>query len=78
MPAEPDFADLDGVRKLEALDSALTRLGRLRPKQKQRVLGGVLACIRHDRQITPAELELFRVIATSLGCPMPPASALAP
>ena len=74
--AEPDFAELNGVRKLEALDSALGRLALLRPKQKQRVLGGVLACIRHDQQITTAEMELFRAIAATLGCPMPLGSAI--
>jgi len=74
--AEPDFAALGAVRKLAVLDTALARLNRLHPKAKRRVLEGVLACIREDRQITTAELELFRAIAATLGCPMPPATAI--
>jgi Zn-dependent protease with chaperone function len=74
--AEPDFAQLESVRRLEALDAALARLGLLRPRHKQRVLGGVLACIRQDRHITTEEIELYRAIAATLGCPMPPASAI--
>lgn len=74
---EPSFASMESARELRPLDAALERLAVLRPKQKQRVLGGVLACIHHDRQISVAELELFRVIAASMDCPMPPATAIA-
>mgnify|MGYP001812003047 CR=1 FL=1 len=73
---EPSFSPLDDARKLRSLDVALERLAALRPKQKQRVLSGVLASIHHDRRISIEELELFRVIAASLGCPMPPAMAM--
>jgi Zn-dependent protease with chaperone function len=73
----PPLADLRDARKLETLDAALVRLEELRPRDKQRVLAGVLACIRHDRRIAAEELELFRAIAAALGCPMPPATALA-
>ncbi|NNC64917.1 MAG: M48 family metallopeptidase [Gammaproteobacteria bacterium] len=76
--AEPSFSPLDDARELQSLDAALERLASLRPKQKQRVLSAVLASIRHDRRISIAELELLRVIAASLGCPMPPAIAFAP
>jgi len=74
--AEPSFVPLADARKLRPLDAALARLTELRPKQKQRVLAGVLASIHHDRKISIQELELFRVIAASLGCPMPPAVAI--
>ena len=40
------------------------------------VLAAVLACIRHDGHIGIAELELFRAIAATLGCPVPPAAAI--
>lgn len=75
--AEPSFSPLEDARRLEILDAALARLAELRPKQKQRVLAGVLASIHYDRHISITELELFRVIAASLGCPMPPAMAIA-
>lgn len=75
--AEPSFSPLEEARRLEPLDAALTRLAQLRPKQKQRVLAGVLASIHCDRRISIPELELFRVIAATLGCPMPPAMAIA-
>lgn len=74
--AEPSFSPLEAARTLETLDAALARLDLLRPKDKQRVLAGVLACIRHDRHIATEELELFRAIAATLGCPMPPARAI--
>jgi hypothetical protein len=35
-----------------------------------------LACIRHDRELRIEELELFRAVAATLECPMPPASAV--
>jgi Zn-dependent protease with chaperone function len=72
----PDFSQLTDLRTPTALDIPLGRLASLRPKHKQRVLEGVLACIRHDRQITAAEMELFRAIAATLGCPMPPTSLI--
>jgi hypothetical protein len=40
------------------------------------VLTALLASIRHDRQVEIAEAELFRAIAASLGCPMPPAAII--
>jgi len=38
----------------------------------------VLACIRHDHHIELAEHELFRAIAATLGCPVPPTAAIDP
>jgi Zn-dependent protease with chaperone function len=73
--ASPDFDPTQKARKLETLDTALWRLGRLRPKVKQRVLAGVLACIRHDHHIAVEESELFRAIAAVLGCPTAPAGS---
>ncbi len=73
----PEFSPLTDARKLEPLDAALARLAALRPKQKKRVLEGVLASIHHDRRLSTTELELFRVIAASLDCPVPPGLALA-
>jgi Zn-dependent protease with chaperone function len=72
---EPDFTSLTSARDLQDLDDALARLAAAKPVARQRVLRAVLACIRHDHRIELAEYELFRAIAATLGCPMPPAAA---
>ena len=73
---EPSFESMEDVRNLSALDAALARLARLRPRAKRRALAAVLACIRHDRRLDVTELELFRAIAATLGCPVPPADSI--
>jgi len=62
---------LEAMRDLARLDAALERLARLAPRAKRRVLEAVLATIRHDKRIGTEELELFRAIAATLGCPLP-------
>ena len=74
----PRFDPVDDARDLRTLDDALIRLAELRPRAKERVLSAILACIRHDRRIDIAELELFRAIAATLGCPVPPAAVITP
>jgi hypothetical protein len=69
---EPTFEPPGAERNLERLDSALAALTSIRPRDKERVLRGVLAAIRADAVTAAAERELFRVIALSLGCPLPP------
>jgi len=69
---EPTFDPPAAQRDLERLDSALVVLTAARPRDKERVLRGVLATIRADAVTAAAERELFRVIAISLGCPLPP------
>ncbi len=69
---EPTFEPLAAQRDFERLDSALAALASVRPRDKERVLRGVLATIRADAVTATAERELFRVIALSLGCPLPP------
>lgn len=39
---------------------------------KRWFLGASLLCMTHDEQMTVKEVELFRVIADVLGCPVPP------
>ena len=56
----------------ENLDAALDKINEGSFKVKKWVLGAALACLMHDRQITIAEFELFRAIADTLGCPVPP------
>ncbi len=48
------------------------RCAATRPRDKQRVLRGVLATIRADAVTGVEERELFRVIAVVLDCPLPP------
>jgi hypothetical protein len=75
-PAELAFAAFE-PRDLARLDDALLRLKTLRPRDKHALLRAVLATIRHDRRVDVAEIELFRAIAATLGCPVPPSAAAA-
>jgi len=56
----------------EALNGALDKFSESSFKVKKWLLGAALACLMHDREITIAETELFRAIADSLDCPVPP------
>lgn len=58
--------------KLQQLDRALEQLARLKPLQKPLLLKGLAGCITHDGKVKAAEAELFRAIADSLDCPVPP------
>jgi len=71
-PADPTFEPPAAMRDLERLDSALTALAAIRPREKERVLRGVFAAIRADAVTATEERELFRVIAVALDCPVPP------
>jgi len=72
-PAEaPSFEPPAAARDLAQLDGALRALATLRPNDKQRILRGVHAAIRADRKIEIDEVELFRAIAATLDCPLPP------
>jgi len=69
---DPTFEPPAAMRDLVRLDSALAALASIRPREKQRVLRGVLAAIRADAVTATEERELFRVIAVALDCPVPP------
>jgi Zn-dependent protease with chaperone function len=56
----------------ESLDNALYKLNEGSFRIKKWVLGAALACLMHDREITVGEVELFRAVADTLGCPVPP------
>ena len=72
-PAEaPSFEPPAAARDLAQLDGALRALATLRPNDKLRILRGVHAAIRADRKIEIDEVELFRAIAATLDCPLPP------
>ncbi|MGH1472393.1 MAG: M48 family metallopeptidase [Cellvibrionaceae bacterium] len=57
---------------LRELDRALNSLSNLKPLEKPSLLKAVALCISHDEKITATEAELFRAIADSLDCPVPP------
>jgi hypothetical protein len=68
-----DFRFLEeGDCNWENLDAALDKINEGSFKVKRWVLGAALACLMHDREITIAEVELFRAISDTLGCPVPP------
>jgi Zn-dependent protease with chaperone function len=69
---------LDTLPDPATLDPALARLAMLAPEGKRRVLTAILATIRHDHRVEIAEIELFRTIAATLDCPLPPLAALGP
>jgi Zn-dependent protease with chaperone function len=71
-PADPTFEPPADERDLARLDSALAALSSARPRDKERVLRGVLATIRADAVTASEERELFRVVALALGTPLPP------
>ncbi len=54
------------------IDKALNNLSRLKPLDKPQVLKAMIATITADNTITTDEAELFRAIAESLDCPVPP------
>jgi Zn-dependent protease with chaperone function len=54
------------------LDEALTRIDRLRPDAKNRLVQALAATISHDARMTVAESELLRAICATLHCPLPP------
>jgi Zn-dependent protease with chaperone function len=68
----PNFEPPAALRDLARLDSALAALIPIRPRDKERVLRGVLATIKADAVTAAPERELFRVIAITLDCPLPP------
>jgi hypothetical protein len=64
------------TRDLARLDEALAALSGLQPALKLKLLRGVLATIRADGKVELDEQELFRAIAATLDCPLPPGFAL--
>lgn len=56
----------------QALHEPLSRLKRLSPFLKRNVLEACIDCIMDNNEIRPMEYDLVRLIAETLGCPMPP------
>ena len=57
---------------LPALNSALEKLNQLTPLLKPQLLKACVICIHSDQNFSAIEAELFRAIADTLDCPMPP------
>ncbi|MBJ19232.1 MAG: hypothetical protein CL933_07365 [Deltaproteobacteria bacterium] len=57
---------------LPGLDAALEALSGLTPALKRRFLSTCADLITADHEVTLEEAELFRAIADTLGCPVPP------
>jgi Zn-dependent protease with chaperone function/uncharacterized tellurite resistance protein B-like protein len=58
--------------KLADADKALEQLNLTKPLQKPQLLKAMSECVLHDGKLSIAEAELFRAIADSLDCPIPP------
>lgn len=58
--------------QLADLDKALDKLNRVKPLQKPQLLKAMSQCVLQDNRVTITEAELFRAIADSLDCPVPP------
>ena len=54
------------------LSDSLKRLSQASPSVKKQILSAAAIAITHDRQVTVEEAEIFRAIAESLDCPVPP------
>lgn len=62
----------DSAISLKKLDQALNALEKLSPLQKPRLLKGLLQVCQHDGLFKDQEKELFRAVADTLDCPIPP------
>jgi len=60
---------------LERLDTALDRLASADLAPRQRLLVAAAHTIGHDGQVTVEEGDLFRALAATLDCPIPPLGA---
>lgn len=58
--------------QLSMLDKALEQLNQLKPLEKPKLLKAMAASINHDGEVAASEAELFRAVADSLDCPVPP------
>lgn len=56
----------------EEIDQALNQLSQLKPLAKPVFLKALIEAINADGKVTATEAELFRAIADTLNCPVPP------
>ncbi len=69
--AKPEFIPRAQLR-LKALDAALDKLEKAAPKLKKQILDASVFCVLADGWITVKQAELLRIIADTIGCPIPP------
>jgi len=62
----------DSSLNINDFDQAIDRLARLHPLKKPKLLKACIDTIQADQQITPVEIELVRIVADCLDCPVPP------
>jgi hypothetical protein len=62
---------------LTRISESLARLSLAAPDVKKRALSAAAIAITFDQKVTTEEAELFRAIAESLNCPVPPVVASA-
>ncbi|MDZ4199516.1 MAG: hypothetical protein U1E27_09555, partial [Kiritimatiellia bacterium] len=56
----------------DPLGRALDLLRELAPHLQRQILSACLTCMVHDGRVEPAEHELFRAVAATFNCPVPP------
>lgn len=56
----------------KALSRSLAKLAAATPTIKKKVLSAAVLAISHDKVLTVQEVELFRAMAESMDCPVPP------
>ena len=54
------------------LSQALAKLSKATPTIKKQILSAAVMAISHDKVLTVEEVELFRAMAESMDCPVPP------
>jgi hypothetical protein len=55
-----------------ALGTALSRLAKLQPLEKKRLIDGLTRCVAYDDKLSVEEGELLRTVCAVLNCPLPP------
>ncbi len=61
-----------GFIDLKRVDQAIQQLKSASPQVKKQIISACLKCVGADSKVTVSEFELFRAIADSLDCPIPP------
>jgi Zn-dependent protease with chaperone function len=70
------FARARQATDFDELDEALAILADAPARERRQALLALAVTMRHDTKTTVPEAELFRVIAATLGCPVPPTGVI--
>lgn len=71
MPQPPPRPD-KSLHTPAQLGNALNKLAKLAPALKKELIHVCVNCIMADNQVVPEEMEVLRIVAETLECPMPP------